>query len=405
MQEPLARRPLARATQPITDEVGTARPSETAWHLGEPARHHVRLWLTARWTNDVLISRIAAHVAVILFIVLAVILRHADPFSHSLSTPWASRYRHPAESYESPGLASQDSEQSSADVEAASSLQAPSAFAVPKSLNADGEILVRAAVPHTIIPERPRDEITQYVVQSGDTIFGIAAQFGLAPETIMWANGRFVEDNPDLLRVGQELVILPVDGVYHQVGGNDTVESVAAAYKVEPAAIIDSALNNLDPENPQITAGQWLVVPGGTKPYVARTVVAYSGPIPAEANKGTGIFGWPVAGQITQGYWDRHRALDIGSWQGAPVLAADSGYVVAAGWDDAGYGRTVLIDHGNGFQTLYAHLQVYYVEVGDSVAKGEQIAEVGSTGNSTGPHLHLELRQNGIQRNPLGFLP
>ena len=210
MQEPLARRPLVRATQRITDETGTARLSEDAWHS-----HHVRLWLTACWTNDVLTSRIAAHIAVMLVIVLAVIISHADPFSHSLSTPWATRYRQRAESYDSSGLTSQGSEQSGQGTEAASSLQVPSAFVVAKSLNADGEILVRAAVPHTIIPERPRDEITHYAVQSGDTIFGIAAQFGVAPETIMWANGRFVEDNPDLLRVGQELVILPVDGVYH----------------------------------------------------------------------------------------------------------------------------------------------------------------------------------------------
>jgi murein DD-endopeptidase MepM/ murein hydrolase activator NlpD len=405
MQEPLARRPLARATQRIADEAGTARASEDGWHSIEPIRHHMRLWLTARWTNDVLTSRIAAHIAVLLVVLLAVILSQADPFSHSLSTPWATRYQQRAQSYDSSGLISQGSQPSGEDAQAASSLQLPSAFVVAKSLNTEGEILVRAAVPHTIIPERPRDEITHYAVQSGDTIFGIAAQFGLAPETIMWANGRFVEDNPDLLRVGQELVILPVDGVYHQVGGKDTLEAIASAYKVDPAAIINYPLNNLDPENPQITAGQWLVVPGGTKPYVARTVVAYSGPIPAEASKGTGIFGWPVAGQITQGYWDRHRAIDIGSWQGAPVLAADSGYVVAAGWDDSGYGRTVVIDHGNGFQTLYAHLQVYYVDVGASVAKGQQIGEVGSTGNSTGPHLHLELRQGGVQRNPLGFLP
>jgi murein DD-endopeptidase MepM/ murein hydrolase activator NlpD len=273
------------------------------------------------------------------------------------------------------------------------------------SVNNGSQVLVRAAVPHTIIPERPRDEIVRYVVQAGDTIFGIAAQFGIAPETIMWANGRFVEDNPDLLRVGQELTILPVDGVYHQVGGADTLEAIAAAYKVEPAAIIGYPLNNLDPENPQISAGQWLIVPGGTKPYVPRTVVAYNGPIPEEANKGTGAFGWPTAGQITQGYWDRHRALDIGTWEGAPVVAADSGYVVAAGWDDSGYGRMVVIDHGNGFQTLYAHMQVYYVKVGDSVAKGEQIGEVGTTGNSSGPHLHFEVRQNGVQRNPFGFLP
>jgi LysM repeat protein len=268
----------------------------------------------------------------------------------------------------------------------------------------DGNILRRLAVPYTIIPDRPRDEIIKYVVQPGDTIVGIAAQFGITGETIMWANGR-LEDNPDMLRVGQEVIVLPTNGVYHQVGPNDTVDSIASTFKVEPAAIINYSLNQLDPENPTIQVGQWIVVPGGTKPYVPKHVVAYDGPIPEDATTGTGSFGWPASGQITQGFWERHRAIDIGAWLGAPILAADSGYVVAAGWDDSGYGRTILIDHGKGYLTLYAHLDKYYVEVGDSVSKGENIGEMGSTGNSTGPHLHFEIRANGVQRNPYGFLP
>jgi murein DD-endopeptidase MepM/ murein hydrolase activator NlpD len=364
----------------------------------------MRLWLTARWSDDLLRSRTAAHLAVVLLVALVVLLGSATSLPGSLATPWPVKYRQWAGTEQVGAPASAQSGDFAQSGRIPSPLQMPAPFPLT-ALRNDGEVLVRAAVPHTIIPERPRDEITQYKVQVGDSIFGIAAQFGLAPETIMWANGRFVEDNPDLLRVGQELVILPVDGVYHQVGGSDTVEKIAAAYKVEPAAIIGYPLNNLDPQNAQVTVGQWLVVPGGTKPYVPRTVVAYSGPVPQDASKGSGSFGWPVAGQITQNYWDRHRALDIGSWEGAPVLAADSGYVVAAGWDDSGFGRIVVIDHGNGFQSLYAHMQVYYVEVGDSVAKGQQIGEVGSTGNSTGPHLHFELHQSAVQRNPFGFLP
>jgi murein DD-endopeptidase MepM/ murein hydrolase activator NlpD len=212
-------------------------------------------------------------------------------------------------------------------------------------------------------------------------------------------------DNPDLLRVGQELFILPVDGVYHQVGGDDTIDGIASTYKVEPQAIINYELNELDPENPIIQPGQWLVVPGGTKPYVPRTVTAYSGDVPEGAAQGSGIFGWPTSGTITQGYWGAHPGLDIGGWLGAPIAAADSGHVVAAGWDDTGYGYFVVIDHGNGFQTLYAHLQAYYVDTGVDVGKGEVIAEMGSTGNSTGPHLHFEIRQGTVQRNPYGFLP
>jgi murein DD-endopeptidase MepM/ murein hydrolase activator NlpD len=402
MQEPLAERPFARSVRRIKGEVNLVRP---AWPLTKYTTRRARLWLTARWSDDLLMCRTAAHLALLILVVLVVTLSAALSLPRSLASPWQTLRRAAAERDESttPSLRRDDvSAQTSGGLSAAE-LSSPLLSA--SSLNEDSEILVRAVVPHTIIPERPRDELAHYIVQPGDTIFGIAAQFGLAPETIMWANGRFVEDNPDLLRVGQELIILPVDGVYHQAGGGDTLEAIAAAYKVEPSAIINYSLNHLDADNPQIAAGQWLVVPGGTKPYVPRTVVAYSGPIPGDASHGTGVFGWPTAGQITQGYWDRHRALDVGAWQGAPVLAADSGYVVAAGWDDSGYGRMVVIDHGNGFQTLYAHMQVYYVEVGDSVAKGEQIGEVGSTGNSSGPHLHFEVRQNGIQRNPFGFLP
>jgi len=261
------------------------------------------------------------------------------------------------------------------------------------------DVLVRAAVPRTIIPERSRAEQTQaqpeiqtYVVEPGDTISGIATKFGLNPETVIWTN-QALERNPDLLSVGQALTILPVDGVYHQVGGGDTIAGIASTFKVAPETIINYPLNQLDPDNLVIRPGQWLIVPGGDKPFVPRTVTAYTGPVPEDAAVGSGIFGWPTSGSITNGYYAYLPGLDIGGWVGAPILAADSGHVVAAGWDNTGYGNMVVVDHGNGFQTVYAHLSTYYVEAGTDVAKGQQIAEMGSTGNSTGPHLHFELRE------------
>lgn len=265
-------------------------------------------------------------------------------------------------------------------------------------------VFTRAAVPRTIIPERARQEITTYRVVSGDSIYGIANRLGLAPETIMWSNPK-LEDNPDLLNVGQELIILPVDGVYHQVGGSDTIEGIASTYKTDPQLIIDFPLNELDPENPVIFPGQWVVVPGGSKPFVPRTITAYYGDLPGNATAGSGSFIWPASGNIYQGFWTGHPAIDIAARSGAPVLAADSGYVIVAGWDNNGYGYHVVIDHGNGYQTLYAHLQAYYVDAGQNVAKGAQIGEMGSTGRSTGPHLHFEVRQGTVQRNPVGFLP
>lgn len=252
-------------------------------------------------------------------------------------------------------------------------------------------------------PKARRREIITYVVRSGDTVWDIAEKFGISPDTILWANGR-LEDNPDMLAVGQELIILPVSGVYHTVEKGDTLESIAKKYKVDVSAITSYPLNKLRPPY-ELQVGQSLIVPGGRKPYIPRVVRAYSGPVPENAAKGTGSFGWPVSGRITQKYWDRHRALDIGASKGSPVYAADSGYVVYAGWSEAGYGYMVIIDHGNGFRTLYAHLSWYFPDTGQSVAKGELIGKVGSTGKSTGPHLHFEIIKNGVKRNPFGFLP
>jgi hypothetical protein len=119
---------------------------------------------------------------------------------------------------------------------------------------------------------------------------------------------------------------------------------------------------------------------------------------------GSGNFSWPASGDISNGFYRYHPALDIAAHFGAPILAADAGHVVVAGWDHY-YGYHLIIDHGNDYQTLYAHLQSYYVEVGNNVSKGMNIGEMGSTGNSSGPHLHFEIRQGQTRRNPYNFLP
>jgi murein DD-endopeptidase MepM/ murein hydrolase activator NlpD len=263
--------------------------------------------------------------------------------------------------------------------------------------------LTRRAVPFTIIPERPRLDIETYVVQPGDTVYGIAQKFGLKPETILWSNPE-LESNPDLLRVGDRLVILPVNGVYHRVTAKDTIAAIAKQYKVAPEAIVGYAWNKLTDPNQTLTPGTYLIVPGGQKPFVPRQVAIYNGPIPQGAKRGSGVFGWPASGYITQKYWSGHRAFDIGAWIGSPVVAADSGFVVYAGWDRTGYGNLIVIDHGNGFSTYYAHLSKIFVRVGESVAKGQRIGSIGSTGRSTGPHLHFEIRLHGVQQNPGSYL-
>jgi len=264
------------------------------------------------------------------------------------------------------------------------------------------DVLFPAVVPHTTIPRRYRIDPITYTVQAGDNVSRIAEQFGVSVETILWNNGR-LEDNPDYLSLGDVLTILPVSGVYHTVVKGDTLESIAAQYKVEASAIASYEGNYLQ-EPYTVNVGQKLIVPGGRKPYTVRHVVAWSGAVPEGAKRGTGVFGWPISGFISQRYYDYHPAIDIAAPKGTPVKAADSGYVAVVGRSDTGYGLYVLIDHGNGFQSLYAHLSVIYVEVGQSVGKGQTIGLCGSTGKSTGPHLHFEIKLNGVRRNPLIYL-
>ncbi len=268
------------------------------------------------------------------------------------------------------------------------------------SLSAETGYLTKEALPFTIIPQRPRREVNIYVVQPGDTVTGIAQKFGLRPETIQWSNSQLYP-YPDLLSIGEELFILPIDGVYHEVEAGDTLASIAEEYKADPLAMLESEYNDIaDPEI--LVEGQMLVVPGGSKPYVAQEV--YTGPPPAGAALGSGNFMWPASGVITQGYWDGHRAVDIGAPCGTSIYASDSGYVAAVGWMD-GYGNYIHLNHGEGWETLYAHLSQILVRAGTSVQRGALIGRVGTTGRSTGCHLHFEIRQYGTKRNPFGLLP
>lgn len=268
------------------------------------------------------------------------------------------------------------------------------------------ESLQRIALPFTIIPERPREALETYTVQSGDTILGIAAKYGLQPETILWANPE-IERNPDRISIGDQVKVLPVNGVLHAVKAGDTLSSLAAKYKVTADAIVGYKSNNLGDASAALVVGAEIIVPGGQKEIMAQQVVtSYSGPVPASATKGSGAFLWPTSGTITQKYWSGHAAIDIGSWTGAPAKASDGGYVVEAGrgWS-SGYGNHVVIDHGNGYRTLYAHLNSIFVSPGENVTKGQQIGTVGNTGNSTGPHLHFEVIYQGVRRNPYSYLP
>jgi murein DD-endopeptidase MepM/ murein hydrolase activator NlpD len=261
--------------------------------------------------------------------------------------------------------------------------------------------------PVTKEAPRPVEEVLYYTVKSGDTVLGIAQKFGLQPETLMWSNSS-IEQNPDRLSIGDQLRILPVDGVLHVVKRGDTLSSIADKYDADMQAIVAYAANGMSSVNDPLPIGKEIVVPGGTKPFVAPVVgasTAYAVPRPDGALAGSGNFSWPTAGYISQGYWGGHPAIDVAGWLGAPVTASDSGYVVLAGggWN-SGYGNYVIIDHGNGFTTLYAHLNSVFVKPGETVSRGQQVGTMGNTGNSTGPHLHFEIRYNGVPYNPASYL-
>jgi len=279
----------------------------------------------------------------------------------------------------------------------------------PDSAEAGANNLVRAPVPFTLVPERAQAGMRQHTVSAGDTLYDIAAKYHISADTLVWANG--LEENPDLLRLGQELVIPPVDGVLYTVAQGDTLESIAKKLSAKVANMTGFEWNQLDPQNPKITVGQKVMVVGGVRPQpaaapgVAPVPVLQTARAPGNAPRGGGRFVWPSTGYVTQGFGRYHAAIDLASYIGNPVKAADAGYVAESGWSNVGYGYHIVIDHGNGYQTLYAHLSKMLVKAGQTVTQGQLVGAVGSTGNSTGPHLHFEVRLNGMAQNPFNFLP
>lgn len=284
------------------------------------------------------------------------------------------------------------------------------------------ESILRSLTAETIQSARTRSEVVTYVVEYLDSIFGIAGKFNLDPETILWANKDTLQDNPDLLSQGQELVIPPTDGVLHIWEENDTIESVAEKYDADPTDILLFSGNNLDMTNPQVEPGAYIMVPGGYREFVqwvmptiprgsagvASSIYGAGACATSEGGAyGSGIFTYPSSQHRLSGndYWSGHLALDFAVGVGDPIFAADSGVVVYSGWNANGYGYMVMIDHGNGYQTLYAHLSKTGIACGASVYQGSVIGYGGSTGNSTGPHLHFEVRYMGGFINPWYVLP
>jgi len=240
-------------------------------------------------------------------------------------------------------------------------------------------------------------------VKEGDTLWDLAIKNNIDVDSLVWANERLEEDR-DYLSIGQTLVIPPVIGALHTVAPGDTLSSIADFYKVKPEAISGYAANGLQPPY-QLRIGQVLVVPGGVKPLLTRWVTTEKGSIVVNVPPSKGLLSWPTAGLITQYFSRNHLAVDIANAAGTPILAAADGVVLFVGEKPGGYGLAVTVDHGDGYSTLYAHLQSFAVAVGDSVARGQKLGEMGSTGRSTGPHLHFSLYYYGGAVNPIHYLP
>lgn len=282
--------------------------------------------------------------------------------------------------------------------------------------------LVRKVVPRTVIPSRPSLEVKSYTVELGDSVFEIASNFKIKPETLLWANYDQLNDNPDMVSIGMSLNIPPIDGVYYQWQDGDTVQSIATRFEAKIDDILNWSGNNLDLTEPTKSPGEWVMVPGGHRefrqwiiPVIPRGAAGVSKSVYGagaceggyEGAFGSGGFIWPAGNHSLSGndYWSGHLGIDIAAGEGAPIYAADSGVVVFSGWATGGYGNMVMVDHGNGYQSVYAHLSNASASCGRSVGQGQIIGYSGSTGNSTGAHLHFEVRYLGGFVSPWYVLP
>lgn len=256
-----------------------------------------------------------------------------------------------------------------------------------------------------------RIKIIEYIVGEGDTIGGIAEKFNLKVITILWAN-KLTERS--LIRPGDKLVILPVDGVAHQVKKNDTVGGIAKYYGAENVKIIET---NALADAGDINVGEILIVPDGKMPVIAAPKLASRVQpakkdifnIPSVKPSAEGKMVWPASARIlTQYFGWRHSGLDIAGPKNSAIYAAKAGTVEVSqcGWN-SGYGCYIIIDHGGGIKTLYGHNNKLLVSVGDVVEAGQEIAKMGNTGKvrgATGIHLHFEVRIGGKKNNPLHYL-
>lgn len=240
------------------------------------------------------------------------------------------------------------------------------------------------------------DQISVYTVHEGDTLDQIAKMFNVSVNTLLWANDLSKKDK---IKVGDTLVILPMDGIHHTIKRGETIEMIAKKYQGDREEIL--SYNDL-PVDGSLTVGDVILIPNGKEAPLPTTAKKPSATTKARNTQGPiydGYYLRPIKGGVrTQGLHG-NNAIDLAAPIGTPIYASAAGRVIisrGSGWN-SGYGSYIVIQHNNGTQTLYSHNSVNYVSVGQSVVQGQVIGEIGSTGRSTGPHVHFEVRG---ARNP-----
>lgn len=237
---------------------------------------------------------------------------------------------------------------------------------------------------------RFKKTISEYIVVKGDTPEAIALSYGISTDTLLWANN--LKDG-DLIRPGDKLVVLPINGVRIKIGAKDTIDALAKKYQGKSEEII--AFNSL-PADGALKNGEYIIIPGGEKPAEKAKIVQPKSRTPKYASATQKAGTWMIL-PVTGRSWGRihsYNGVDVVNDCGTPIYAAAAGAVIlsdSSGWN-GGYGKYIKIQHSNGVITLYAHVSSLLVAAGESVAQGQLIAYIGTTGRSTGCHLHFEVR-------------
>ena len=272
---------------------------------------------------------------------------------------------------------------------------------IPAMTANEETVLIATAISEEAAKQGPRDKIIEYVIEQGDTLSGIAQKFDISVATMLWSNNLTYYS---VIRPGKTLKILPTTGLLHEVKKGESLSAIAKKYKSDVDKILEA--NKLTSAD-QVAIGSNLIIPDGVKPAAKITTHTTPSSIftaPKTTNTNTKLL-WPTnAHRITQYYWWRHAAIDIGAPSGTPIYASESGTVETSGWSRGGYGYYIIINHGNGIKTLYAHASKLLVRKGENVSRGQTIMLMGNTGWSTGPHLHFEVRVNGYKQNPLSYI-